>query len=63
MARYELVTASSRGKRTVMYAANSSAACRRFAENGVKDWMKSLGIKEMRLFILFDGKPIEEIEL
>lgn len=63
MARYELVTASESGRRTVLYASNSKGACRRAAENGVKEWMKSLGIKELHLCILFEGTPVEDIIL
>lgn len=63
MAKYELVTASEFGKCTVMFEANSKAECRETAENDIRKWMKGYGIKELHLWILCDGTPVEDIYL
>lgn len=62
MGYYEIVTASE-DKCTVLVASDDREVCMRAVDTHIKEWMKSLGLKNVQLWLLLDGSKIEDINV
>ena len=61
--RFELVIAAEGGRCMTIFSSNSIVLVRKEADRSVRDWMKAWRVKKMHLWILEEGKIIENIFL